>query len=246
MRLLKLLKENWRFIQSLIQKGKYCSTTKMFTIILDNGHGVNTPGKCSPIKADGTRFREYSYARKVVQEVSKKLKALGYDVYILTPEEYDVPLGARVNRANTYIKSKGASNCLLISVHNDAAGNTGSWMSGRGWSAWTTRGQNNSDKLAECLYDAAEKYLQGNTTYGKTFQGERIQKPVRKDLSDGDRDYEAGWAIIKGANCPAVLTENLFQDNKLDVSFLESQEGFDTICKIHVDGILDFIKYKRK
>jgi hypothetical protein len=35
----------------------------MFTILLDNGHGVNTPGKCSPKKEDGSRFREYKFAR---------------------------------------------------------------------------------------------------------------------------------------------------------------------------------------
>ena len=243
MGLSKLLRENWKFVQSLIQMGKYCSTTKMFTIILDNGHGVNTPGKCSPPKEDGTRFREYAYARKVVKEVESRLKKLGYDVYILVPEDNDISLSTRISRANSKISKVGSGNCLLISVHNDAAGNLGNWMNARGWSAWTTRGQNNSDKLADFLYDAAEKYLKGYTTYGKTFTS-GIQKPVRTDLSDGDRDWEAGWAIIKGANCPAVLTENLFQDNKQDVKFLESDEGFDTICKIHVEGIVNFIKYK--
>jgi N-acetylmuramoyl-L-alanine amidase len=42
----------------------------MFTILLDNGHGVNTPGKCSPKKADGTRFKEYKFARTIVTNVA--------------------------------------------------------------------------------------------------------------------------------------------------------------------------------
>jgi N-acetylmuramoyl-L-alanine amidase len=46
----------------------------------------------------------------------------------------------------------------MLSVHVNAAGN-GSWMNATGWSAWTTKGQNNSDKLADCLYDAAEELL---------------------------------------------------------------------------------------
>ena len=44
-------------------------------ILIDNGHGINTPGKCSP---DG-KFREYKYAREIAIEVVKRLKAEGYD-----------------------------------------------------------------------------------------------------------------------------------------------------------------------
>lgn len=46
--------------------------------------------------------------------------------------------------------------------------------------------------------------------------------------------------------CPAVLTENLFQDNKEDVDFLLSEEGKQLITKVHVDGILSYIKSVKK
>jgi N-acetylmuramoyl-L-alanine amidase len=42
-----------------------------------------------------------------------------------------------------------------------------------------------------------------------SYAGE-MHKLLRKDTSDGDKDKEADFYIIKGANCPAVLTENLF------------------------------------
>lgn len=41
--------------------------------------------------------------------------------------------------------------------------------------------------------------------------------------------------------CPAVLTENLFQTNKEDVAYLESDKGFKTIVDIHVQGIKNYI-----
>lgn len=94
----------------------------MFTILLDNGHGVNTPGKCSPKKADGTRFREYKFARTIVTNVATKLKALGYNVIIVTPEQEDISLGERVRRINKSVKQCGSGNCLMISVHVNAAG----------------------------------------------------------------------------------------------------------------------------
>ena len=48
---------------------------------------------------------------------------------------------------------------------------------------------------------------------------------IRKDMTDGDPDKESGFYILKHTKCPAVLTENLFQDNKEDVGFLLSEEG---------------------
>ena len=44
-------------------------------ILLDNGHGSNTPGKRSP---DGL-FREYAYTREIAALVASKLRREGYD-----------------------------------------------------------------------------------------------------------------------------------------------------------------------
>ena len=216
----------------------------MFTILLDNGHGADTPGKCSPIKADGTRFREYKFARIITTKLSTKLKTLGYNVFIVTPEQEDISLGERVKRINKVVAQYGAGNCLLISIHVDAAGNADKWMTARGWTAYTTRGQNNSDKLADCLYDAAESLMLNDAVIKASFAGE-MNKLIRKDTTDGDRDKEADFYIIKHANCPAVLTENFFQDNKKDVQLLESQYGVELITNIHVQGIENFFKTKK-
>lgn len=217
----------------------------MFTILLDNGHGVNTAGKCSPPKSDGTRFREYKYAREIVDGLEVALKKLGYNVYKVTPEQNDISLVERVRRINKVVKQQGASNCIMISIHNDAAGNGSSWMNARGWSAYTTRGQNNSDKVAECLYNAAEELLLNDKEILKSYSGE-LHKLFRKNTFDGDKDIEADFYIIKGANCPAVLTENFFQDNKKDVELMESQHGKDLIIQLHVNGIEKYVKSKKK
>ena len=217
----------------------------MITILLDNGHGVNTPGKCSPLKSDGTRFREYKYTREIVKLLEAKLKSLGYNVYIVTPEETDISLGERVRRINRVVKQQGAGNCIMISIHNDAAGSGASWMTARGWSAFTTRGKNNSDILAECLYDEADKLLYNDKEIQKSYLGE-MRKLLRMDTTDGDKDKEADYYIIKNANCVAVLTENFFQDNKKDVELLESKHGKELIVNIHANGIEKYVKLKNK
>lgn len=52
-------------------------------------------------------------------------------------------------------------------------------------------------------------------------------------------------AICRDTLCPAILTENFFQDNKEDVEFLLSDEGKQKVAQIHVEGILDYLKKGR-
>ena len=65
---------------------------------------------------------------------------------------------------------------------------------------------------------------------------------MRKDETDGDPDKEGHLYILKHTVCPAVLTENLFQDNKEDVDYLLSEKGKQTIVNLHVDGIIKYIE----
>ena len=43
--------------------------------------------------------------------------------------------------------------------------------------------------------------------------------------------------VLRNTACPAVLTENLFQDNRADVEFLSSQAGKEAIAALHLDAI---------
>lgn len=65
-------------------------------IILDNGHGLKTPGKRSP---DGTLI-EAIYTRQLVKYLASELEKLGHTVHILVPEPEDIPLNVRVKRIN--------------------------------------------------------------------------------------------------------------------------------------------------
>ena len=193
-------------------------------ILIDNGHGSNTAGKRSP---DGL-FREYAYTREIAAEVTYQLRRKGYDADLLVPELYDVALIERVHRVNVKCQSNGASNVLLVSIHCNAAGNGKEWKSARGWEAWTSPGQTEGDKLAECLYESAlESFAPGT--------------PIRSDWGDGDFDKENHFTILSKTLCPAVLTENFFQDNKEDVEFMQSESGKKAIVKCHVNGIINYI-----
>jgi len=65
---------------------------------------------------------------------------MGYNVFIVTPEQADVSLKERVKRINAVVSQHGAGNCIMISIHVDAAGSEDKWMTARGWTAYTTKG----------------------------------------------------------------------------------------------------------
>ena len=89
-------------------------------IILDNGHGINTPGKRSPFEPV---LYEYEFNRDIVKRISDKLNTLNIPNVILTPEEEDVSLSTRVKRANEIYSYN--PDAILISIHANAGCGTG-------------------------------------------------------------------------------------------------------------------------
>lgn len=210
-------------------------------VLIDNGHGSNTPGKCSPDK----RLREYKWAREIATLLCNFMKNVGYDARLIVPEETDVPLKERCRRVNAICDKEGKDNVLFVSIHSNAAGVDGKWKTAGGWCIYTSPGKTKSDILATEIWNAAKEWL---TPYIDRFpllqrKGEydSRQRPMRADWSDGDPDYEARFAVLTGTKCAAVLTESLFQDNKADVEFLLSREGKNAIVRLHADGIMSYI-----
>ena len=219
-------------------------------IILGTAHLGSTPGKCSP----DSKFREAVWSREIIAELSPILQGYGWTVHVDYPsmlpgpalkdkdpkKEQSKELQYRVGFVNGLCKRHGKENCIYVSIHVNGAGNGGKWLGARGWSAYTSPGQTKSDILASDLYWAATKNIVPD--YSKTGEWVGNQKPIRTDLSDGDPDLEERLYVLTKTLCPAVLTENLFQDNKDDVSFLTSDLGRQLILRTHVEGILRFLE----
>lgn len=194
---------------------------KEYIICLDNGHGVNTPGKCSPDK----KLREYQYCREIVSLLSAKLKSNGYNVYIVTPEESDISLRERCNRINKMSKTYN-NKALSISVHCNAAGADGKWHNASGWSVFVSNNAStNSKHFAKLIYDEALSL------------GQKGNRAIPTE-----HYWVQNLAMCRDTICPAVLTENLFQDNQQDVEFLLSAKGKQTIVDIHYNAIVKYLE----
>ena len=202
-------------------------------IHLDPGHASVTPGKRSSYLCSGVlpalELYEWKFNREIVDKVTSKLSDLGFKVNNVCPEDdIDVGLSKRANRANEMMVKFPEMTHLFVSVHANAHGDGSAWTSARGWSVYTTNGKTKSDKLADCMYEAAEELL---PEYGMT---------LRCDMSDGDYDWESNFTVILKANMPAVLVENLFYTNVKDIEFMLSDVGKDVISDIHVNGLVKY------
>ena len=193
-------------------------------ILIDAGHGIDTPGKRSP---DGA-FREYLWNRQIADLVFEDLSVDGYDVSLVVTETNDISLKARVNRVNAVCGQIGTDNVILVSIHSNAAGIGKNWMDAKGWSCYTTKGVTKSDRLAECLYDS----------FIKSFP----DRQIRKDMQDGDRDWEENFYIIQKSKCPAVLIENFFYDNKEECHWLMQEAVKVRIAMAIEQGIKDYVR----
>lgn len=115
-----------------------------YDVCLDAGHGVDTPGKCSP---DGT-YKEYEFNKDVALQIKKNLERCGLKV-LLTNDgtDKDIPLAERCRLAND-------SNAkIVVSIHSNAAGN--GWSDANYWMAAVIAKGGRAEKLAKAIEAAS-------------------------------------------------------------------------------------------
>lgn len=189
--------------------------TKMF--ILSPGHGRDTAGKRDP---EG-KLLEWEFNRRLVNRIVYYAERMNIPVAVLDAEPLDVPLKTRVAKANMY-----GRNICYISVHGNAAGDGKNWMNARGWSIFTSKGYTKADPIAQVFVEEAEKLLP------------EVNCKVRKySQKIYEQDWEENFYVLKNTMMPAVLTENLFYDNKQDNAIMQTDIGIDILARIHANAM---------
>ena len=204
-----------------------------YIILIDMGHGgmidgeYVTPGKRSPVWDDSSQYFEGVGNREIGKKVLTHLHSWNIKARLLLDTEEDTPIVTRVNLVNDITRKYKKKRVLLVSIHSDAFDEE----SAHGWSVYTSPGDTGlSDKAATIAY----------LSMVDQFPGEKF----RVDMSDGDADKEARFAMINKTICPSVLIENFFMTNKRECQeILMTEEGQDKIAI----GIALFInKYVKK
>lgn len=202
--------------------------SEKINVILDCGHGgIDSNGNytTAPSKMykfpDGFVAYEGKYNRTIGAFIGNCLKSheninLVYTVHPDDPR--DLSLSYRVKVANSF----DPKNTIFISIHNNAGG-------GSGFEIFTTKGTTKSDMLAEEIADAVEHvYTNKNLN-------------LRYDFSDGDKDKESDFYVLRKTKCPAVLIEALFFDSPKDIKYLENPYFLGDLSSFIYTGILNYI-----
>lgn len=173
---------------------------KNIIIVLDPAHGADVPGKCSPDK----KHREYKWSRERISHLIPILTNLGYEVYKTTSSENEPGLSKRKNFAT---QVRHGEKKLLLSLHNNAAGADGNWHTATGVEIYTTPGVTKSDICADIIL--------------QRFKNDFPELKMRYNKDSYlERDKEAKFTVLMGADYMGCLVEWLFQDNKNDVELL--------------------------
>jgi N-acetylmuramoyl-L-alanine amidase len=201
--------------------------------LIDAGHGgINALGVYTTAPYKMKKFKDFNIYEGVINRIIaallyKQLQQVGIDFHLIFEDVVDTPLSHRIalaNKATAKQHDLYQRKCILISIHSNAG-------EGKGFEVFTSFGQNESDIVAERLC----------RIYKKNFP----EFPYKRvDLSDGDMDKEANFAMVGGNKkfpllCPAVLAENLFFDEINQAEFLLSAEGQQRIADSLMEWITD-------
>jgi N-acetylmuramoyl-L-alanine amidase len=188
--------------------------------ILNNGHGgiingiYQTQGKRSPQWEKGILY-EGAFNRWIVNKLIQKLDSCNMRYFHVCPELEDIPLETRSKRVNDIAVN---NDYWLLEVHANAG-------QGRGIEVFTSIGQSFSDTIASHMISLFDDLIVN----------------VRKDFTDNDPDKEADFYMLKKTNCPAMLLECGFMDNKLDYELLWTEAYQNMLVNVMFNTIKHFV-----
>ena len=176
-------------------------------IAVDNGHGMETAGKCTPpleqnliingdtIRKCGQVIHEKEWNRPVADKLMAALRRCGMQTVDVAPGLSDMPITQRWGAANA------AKANLFISVHYNAYNALWNW------------GKVSPQKGYTLMF--VSQYASGTAKlYAQTVQREIAKvTPWPNEGVQADYDYLGmNVGVLRNTNMPAVLTEFGFMD----------------------------------
>lgn len=195
-------------------------------IALDNGHGLNTPGKRTPTMpgykspVTGESFmHEWEFNRRVVELLKVELIRCGFRVVEVSPTSADTPLADRTAAA------KNAHADAFISIHANALDGD---YDGNGVDGKDPRG------IETLTWGSGESLRLGTL----------LQKSLVKATGLSDRGMKDGsWlGVLKGVNgaMPGALVEGGFMDNIVEAKLLVTEEYRKKCAAALAKGVCEY------
>ncbi|MDQ0110784.1 N-acetylmuramoyl-L-alanine amidase family protein [Paenibacillus harenae] len=161
-------------------------------IAVDDGHGLETPGKRTPSFPDGMVMKENEFNRVVAAYLDAHLKRCGFRTLLVAPGDTDIPLNNRTTAANN------AKADFYISIHANAYG--AGWNGARGIETYYYPGSTAGKQAADIIHAQLVK--------GTPMPNRGVK--------------EANFHVLRETTMPAVLVELGFMTNREDAELLRS------------------------
>jgi len=179
-------------------------------IVLDAGHGPNTPGKRSP---DGS-LREYQFNSAVARHVADMLfsRYEGIEFMFTHADDRDVPLKERTDRANAWKAD------LFVSIHANAAGDGVNWNSAQG----------------------IETFVYETRPPAAVALANAVQRQLIRATGRPDRGVKsANFHVLRETRMTAILVECGFMTNRDECELLKSDAYRRKCAEAIVAGIVE-------
>jgi len=168
--------------------------------------------------ASGMGLREKDLTLKISKKIVKELKRdyKGFDIKLYRNNDSFKSLNQITNEANRWKAD------IFVSIHINASGGTG-----------------------------FESYVYDGTIGNETFYNQAvIHNAIMNEIGDyhvKDRgEKRANFAVLRQTKMPALLTENLFIDNKTDADLLKNDQFINDLVDGHVLGIVHATGIEKK
>ena len=205
-------------------------------VVLDFGHGgIDNDGNYTTAPAkmhkfdDGTIAYEGVLNRQIGGHIYTCLRShpeLNVVCTVKEDDPQDLSLSKRVELTNSF----DPKSTIFVSVHCNASES----HRATGFEIYTTKGVTDSDSLAENIATSAEVALK------------KVDMRLRYDLSDGDKDKEVDFYVLRKTRCAAVLIECGFFDFRPDFDELSNPLFQGDLGSFIYTGIINYINAKNK
>ena len=213
---------------------------KRLVVLIDDGHGYNTPGKSSPtffqetkvgdkLIPAGGRFRENTFNVAVADALEELLLKRNILSVQLAPEHEDIPLKTRKDRQNKLFTkySKLGFRVVTISIHANA------WHPNSHIEFTSAHG-------IETFYRDIPLEEATNEESKKLAQLIQTRTVKIKNQRDRGIKFEPRFYIVRNSYGPTVLYEGGFMTNKTELEYLANKDyQFQTANAIH-EAVLEF------
>ena len=186
------------------------------------------PGGYQYRQSPNKNLDELTYLNRMTDDIILRLRESVKDTPFITITKLAGPMDQILTRLQTLTRTTPPSANCLIAVGLNSTRMDGHYQAGQGWRVISNPESSQSSTLATALATAAMQTLGHRATSNQdtaTSLAHLNQTP-----------------ILTATAIPAVLTLNLYQDNRQDAAYLLSSEGHQAIISLHVKGISAYLE----